>query len=301
LDWNKLDIEVFEGGENFVVARPSLVVGLIGGQELVSSATRILDTWLDMRASDLPLYVLGSNSRTFRALTNKSLLKLRSSLVDDGSIKYCMIKDAPQFDIGTCSLQFIFDFDSASNKQATVALSFPPSFGEVPYCDSTAEAVLNLLHAVRPRQAYSSLGFSLVFGREYESVALPRIFAYGRRYVGFDLPERFTEIRVGNFLKSAYWITGASLDILQAHGLEAAPKAASDAGIDVRQSDGFVTYRAGRCPPVGDINRKAPDAFAVRSLHTMLRPALLRHWASTNVFGLEVENIDSWFSRFDGA
>jgi hypothetical protein len=299
VDWKSLEVETQEGADRFVVARPSLIVGLIGGQELLASAPRMLDFWLQMRQSESALFGLGSNARSFRAMSSKALSKLRTNLASAGSLGYFMLKDAPGFDIGSCSLQFSFGNDEGAGEQATVSMAFPPTRGEAPNCDATAETVLEFFHDVRPQQAFASLGFSLVFGREYEAVALPKLFAFGKRFSGLDLPERFTEVRIGNRLKSAYWITGARADLLRAHGVIPGSQAIHNTNVKVRQSEGFITFRAGDCPPLGDRNRNAPDFSTVKSLHNVLRPALLERWASSNVFGFGVEDIDSWFSRFD--
>jgi hypothetical protein len=159
--------------------------------------------------------------------------------------------------------------------------------------------VLALLHEVRPRQAFAALGFSLVFGREYEAVALPRLFAACKRFTGLDLPERFTETRLKDRLKSAYWITGARRELLRAWGIDLDVPGLKAADVSVQAGDDFISCRAGNCPPVGDRNRRSSDVDSVKALHSVLRPALLSRWASPNVFGFGVEDIDSWFDRFD--
>lgn len=299
MDWKSLEVQAQEGRELFVVARPSLVLGLFGGLELLAAAELMLNFWLRMRVPEVPLFGLGANARSFRPVNATALKKLRASMATGESVDFYMLKDAPGFDIGRNSLQFAFSHEPALGEQARVAMAFPPQLGEQAQCEGTAEAVLALLHEVKPQQAFASLGFSLVFGSEYEAVALPQLFATCKRLTGLDLPERFTETRLKGRLKSAYWITGARQELLQKQGVSLDPQGLHAAGIAVRHDADFVSCRAGTCPPLGDRNRKAPDMASVKALHAALHPALLQRWASPNVFGFGVEDIDSWFSRFD--
>ncbi len=299
MDWKALEVKAQEGGDRFVVARPSLVVGLIGGRDLLAGAERMLDFWLRLRGAESALFGLSANARSFRSVTPQALKKLRMGLGSAESIDFYMLKDAPDMDIGHSSLQFALAHEESLGEQATVAMAFPVSLGEPPHCEATAEAVLALLHEVQPRQAFASLGFSMAFGSEYEAVALPKLFAFGKRFTGMDLPERFTEARLRNRLKSAYWITGAHTELLQSHGIELAPQTLQAAGVVVRQSGRFVSCRAGNCPPLGDRNHQSSDIASVKALHAALQPALLQRWASSNVFGFGVEDIDSWFDRFN--
>ena len=101
MDWKSSEVEAQEGGDRFVVSRPSLVVGLIGGKEVLSSAERILDFWVSQGRSGSALFGLGGNARSFRAMTAGALGKLRKGLQSTDSIDFYMMKDAPGFDIGS--------------------------------------------------------------------------------------------------------------------------------------------------------------------------------------------------------
>lgn len=295
MNWISLEISFKQFDKTFVVSRPSLVASMYGGDEIKKNAERFLNYFL-INCPVEGLHVLTERSRSFKPATTSGIKRIAEKLTTRQA-KYIFLKDAPEFDVGFNSMELDLGIHSFEEGVNSVHFAFPIAILDQGREEFFLHQFIALLGEIHPQHGSVGLGFSLVFGREWEMVALPQIFALAKRYHGLDIPHRFTEIFLKDKIKGPSWITYLSRD-LAAHVKDLDLISTLSAEIQVQLMDWGVLIRSDRLPPIGDVNRGEKDLQNLKILKKILDPICIDRWSATNLFGSHMDEANDWFLRF---
>ena len=204
MSWTEIRATAAQAGQKFVVAQPAFVLGLYGDVGLNAHGEAVLEWWMGLLPEGASLYFLGSKAHDFREVDPRALKRIRTTLRDLAKkSQFYMFKNAPGFAVGTHSLELAMgiepDDDGAVNMAyAVLPLSYPEAAGP----DAVVEMFRKLVDRIPFRHATAGYGFDLVWGREWEQVALPVIMAAGRRYLALDVRDRQVEPYLVDKVKS---------------------------------------------------------------------------------------------------
>jgi hypothetical protein len=204
-----------------------------------------------------------------------------SAPVEDGATGYSVevtMALTPEEDFPNWRDAFYFDFalelvKSSPELIAQFARAIAQRF---PNCTLTASASLN---------AACGLGPALL--DEMNS----RLF----KFIGLDASYEGTQYRIGKKLLQAAWLTYVNVDHMSRIEGEDSLKAALVEKAVSRVGSGLI-IRAARLPPIGNVNRNAPDVGFLPTIDSLLRdvishePAVFRR--------LDKDEVDHWFHRF---
>jgi hypothetical protein len=270
-------------GPDQIVARPAVVVHCAWLRESDRGAAL---EWFRRQVPATKLVRLGS--RTMVAFGNKAWPGAVASARDG---KFLRIGDEPGFVAGECAIEI---------ESETCAIALPYAWASE-RADELARAFDELVDAVRPAHAACAIGFNLVWGREWEQVALPPMLQIALAHPAIDLHAR--ESVSGGSLKSAAWLVHVGRHLVE----RLAPGAPH--GCERRAFADGVTFRTGARPVLGT---NADELAPLRALDAHVRPIRSTYWGAhgslfrfrsphAHVRGFpytpaEVDP-DSWFAR----
>ncbi len=171
-------------------------------------------------------------------------------------------------------------------------LEFPPDGAEGDRLDT----LLTFVKDVAAHFPYSvgSVGFGFSY-HIFDRFARKQINAMLPRYLAFDASSIYPRLFMRGRTPTAAWINLLDAPTLQQLGGREALERAVPAA-EVAQVGNGVMVRAARRPPVGDVNRRAPDIGLLPALARFMKPTRFRmpslRWAD------ETE-VDRWLERFD--
>ena len=179
--------------------------------------------------------------------------------------QFYAIKDAEGFNVGSYSIEL--NLSDAAPTRVMVALPLSFVEGREQAAHDTFEALVSTFPF---HVATAGYGFNLEWAREGEMAGEPAEIRAGLRFHGLMIRNRMQESFLSKQLKSAHWLTFVQHAIVE----ELGGKATFDdlEGVDAADVANGVLLRAGNAPPVGDINRQAPDLGPMKAVNDALRP-----------------------------
>lgn len=208
------------------------------------------------------------------------------------------LKDAPGFDAGSAALELRVGATRADGLSNVAYAAVPVGYPDRVGADAAVAAFVRWVEAVPFRHATAGYGFNMVWGREWEQEAMPKIMAAARRHLGVDVRERTLERLLLDTVKGPGWLTYLGPDLLaRAQAIESLD--ALPAAVQRISVGGGVVLRAGPKPPVGDVSRRAPDLGALKHMAKFLRPLRVAGWDCAPSFEMEAEVANAWFARLD--
>jgi len=301
MSWTEIRATAAQAGQKFVVAQPAFVLGLFGDIGLNAYGEAVLDWWMELLPKGAPLFFLSSTAHNFREVNPRVLKRIHATLRDLGKkSQFYMFKDAPEFAVGTHSLELAMGIEPEDDEAVNLAYAaLPQSYPDEAGPDAAVEMFHKLVDEIPFRHATAGYGFDLVWGREWEQVAMPVIMAAGRRFLSLDVRERQAEQYLVDKLKSAAWLTFLHNDLLaKLGGPDRMNQVLTDRVGRVPSVRGMI-LRAGERPPVGDTNRHAPDLGPLREVNRFIEPIREESWVSTRLFRISPADANAWFSRLD--
>jgi hypothetical protein len=138
-------------------------------------------------------------------------------------------------------------------------------------------------------------GFAFQHPQTFPSEALDFIQQLMPRYLAFDPSYRRLRFRMRGHSPSAHWVNLVGEPLLkQIGGIEKLRTRISGA-VAVSPVGGGALIQATRLPPVGDVNRGAPDLGSIPDVARVLRPLRFE----ITGFGGPSVDAASWLARFD--
>jgi hypothetical protein len=177
-------------------------------------------------------------------------------------------------------------------------MALPAGYPAAAGAEAAAAAFVRLVGEVAFRHASAGYGFNMVWGREWEQEAMPRVMAAGRRYLALDVRDRGLEQQLLDQVKGPAWLTYLGPDLLERVGGKKAVDALPKEVGRVTVGEGMV-FRAGKEPPVGDVNRRARDLGPLRAVARLLRPVRVEAWDMADFFEIDEDEANAWFERLD--
>lgn len=283
-------------GRDETVLRPAFTMEFYSGDELLPVGLDFFEKLYALVPEGTPLHVLGKNGVEYKPLTPRRLSRLRKTLgalTTEG--QFYAIKDAEGFNVDGHSIELNLS-DSAPTR---VAVALPLSFvqGREQRAFETFKEVVDTfpLHV-----ATAGYGFNLEWAREGEMKGEPVEIRAGLRFHGLMIRNRMQESFLSRQLKSAHWLTFLQAGIVEDLGGESTFDGLN--GVDVVHGPHGVLFRAGDAPPVGDVNRQAPDLAPMKAVNDVLRPIRISEWASGcgTLYQLDDDDANGWLTRMDG-
>lgn len=297
MNWSKLDIKCQEGGLEFVISRPSIVVSYYGSDQLINYIDIVLDWWKKQLLSDTEIFFLGPTSRSFKKMSDKLFARYKNDLRSD-KVEYLFIKDAPDFNIGFHSIEIALRDLSFPEALPRVYLAFPIKWIETELLKKVANEFIQMLDTLNVNYASMGLGFSIVFGREFEQAAATQLSAACSRYLGFDLPDRFTELSFKTEIKGPAWITYIDNEFAKKIDKDEIDTDHSINDLTITNMQNGILFRAGNMPPIGDKNRGAKDLEPLKALYRILKPICFQSWdISPFMAESTAEKFEKWLTR----
>lgn len=297
MDWSELDIKYQEGGIEFVISRPSIVVSYYGSDQLRNHIDLVLDWWKKQISTNSKLFYLGPASRSFKLMSDKLFARYKNNL-QSNKVEYLFIKDAPDFDIGFHSIEAALHDLSFPEALARVYIAFPIKWTESEFFENLVDEFASLLETLNVNYASMGLGFSIVFGREFEQAAAAQLAAACTRYLGFDLPHRFTELNFKSEIKGPAWITYIDNKFAKIISKEEIYSDQSNTDLTITNMQNGLLFRTGSKPPIGDKNRGSKDLNALKTLYRILKPICFQSWEISPLTAEHTaEKFEKWLTR----
>lgn len=137
-------------------------------------------------------------------------------------------------------------------------------------------------------------GFAMKRSQLYKNNVSPLVNQLLPRYLGFDPSFEYIRYETKGHTFSAHWINLFGDELTKRlGGPDAIRKALPEA--DIRQLDHSLLVRAAKLPPIGDVNRRAPDIGRLPDLARLMIPTRLK------ITGFGEPNFDPmpWLARYD--
>lgn len=204
-----------------------------------------------------------------------------------------MLMDAAEFTVNEYSIDMVVGSDHPRiGDRVCVALPLD-------YLDKLDALFLSFIEALPFWGGVAGFGFEMVRGREYEQEAMPVMFRAAKRYHGLILRHRTQEDIMIKQLKTAGWLTFLDEELTAlVGGHDLLNEKLSDT-VSKKVIRGGILLRAGDVPPVGDVNRQDKDIEPMAEVNRAIRPIRLDKWFTSNLFRVDKDVADEWFSRLD--
>jgi len=282
-------------GQQEVVMRTGFVMEFYGDEALHSVGLDLFDEIHGWIPKEAKLYVLGKNSTEYKELTPRRFNRLRKTLgalASEG--QFYAIKDAEGLAVGDYSIELSI----AENPPGTLAVALPLSFVQGRE-DEAFDAFRGLVDRFPFNIATAGYGFNLAWSRDAEMVGEPVQMRTALRHHGLMVRNRIHEGTLHNQLKSAHWLTFIQADLAETlGGLETL---GSLEGVSTHPVGHGLLLRAGKAPPVGDINRQALDLGPMKTVNSALQSLRIEEWfqGTTHLAQLDDDDVNGWLSRMD--
>lgn len=296
MNWESLEISTTQFGNTFVISRPSLVINVYWAEETENNVSKLINYFMGECFNE-EIFLLTEKGRSFKPVKASGINRLIEKCISNQT-KYLFLKNAPEFDIGFKSIELDLGIYTFEETIKSAHLAFPIDYFEYEGQEIFFKKIKDLIIGIKPQHVAIGYGFSLVFGREWEMIALPKIFSFAKRYRGFEIPHRYTEAFLNGKIKSPSWITYLSKE-LASHitDLRSIETLASES--EIYYLNEGILIRSDPFPPIGDVNRQSKDIKNLRVLSKVLKPICIETWAATNLFGDFMDEANDWFKRFE--
>jgi hypothetical protein len=129
-----------------------------------------------------------------------------------------------------------------------------------------------------------------------DKYAVDQVYTLLPRYIGFDHSSETPRTYIRDCTPTPSWLTFVKQSLFdELGGAETLARRAS--AVTTRKVEGFQVLRSSRLPPIGDVNRGAPDIGELPGLAEFLAP---KRVVIPFLRGNDVElDVDAWLSRFD--
>lgn len=296
MTWTENVATVTELGITHTVLRPAFVVELYGDARVLAAGHTIFDKIWALFPKDKPFFCINKRGREYKQLTPQSLTRLLRTLDRLGEEgQFYMLKDAPNFHVDAYSAEL-----HMGNQCAMVHFALPPSYVDDVGPEAAIEMFRGFVDAHPFLVATAGFGFHATWCRESEMAGMPVNIKTALRYFGLNVRNRGEELYLDGRLKTAHWLTFLGDAALAKLGGKAA---AHELGLEVGVIDAGtgVILRAGDEPPVGDIDRQAPDIEPMRRVNEFIRPIRIDAWQkrSSNLFFIDPDAANAWLTRLD--
>ena len=139
-----------------------------------------------------------------------------------------------------------------------------------------------------------NVGYAMKRSQLYKNDVSPLVNQFLPRYIGFDPSYEDVRDEAKGHTFSAHWINLFGEELTKRlGGQEVIRKALPEA--DIRQLDHTLLVRGVKLPPIGDVNRRAPDIGCLPDLARLMIPTRL------DITGFGEPNFDPmpWLARYD--
>ncbi|RCW75747.1 type VI immunity family protein [Pseudorhodoferax soli] len=298
-DWSSFDIGVRTEESSQRVARACITVQLYGGAAFARQAHVLYRNWLDRVPADAPLHYVNRSALSPRPLAPKDRQRIDAALVRcSAKNEYYWINSAPGYELGAHTLEIDLWPDNDAVSSAVVMCRALDSAVTPALAAELLQEFTALLQTDGLVHASAGLGMGVIWGDDFEQACGPRLFATCMRHLGLDLPNRAVYAYLREHIKGPGWLTFLSQPL--------APRLATATGApagyrEVDLEHGGRLLIAGNLPPLGDVNRRAPDIAGLRHAAKVLRPLRMTRWVDIPLplDSFDVET-DVWLSRLDG-
>lgn len=297
MTWTEISATYTELGNTVTVLRPAFALEFYGDEALIPHGRTLFEKFWDLFPDETTFYCINKRGNEYKELKPRSVSRLLKTLERLGQeAQFYMLKDAPDFHVEQYSAEL-----SMGGMFQRLYVGLPLSFLEERGADGAAAFFTEIVDEFPFLNATAGLGFHSVWARECEQEAMPVNIRAARRYWGLMVRNRGDEERRYQPFKSAHWLTYIGPSLLEElGGLDAAKEAAGDE-VGVVEAGGGVVVRAGDEPPIGDINRKAPDIEPMRRVNAFIRPKRISEWSKhySNLFFTDIDECNEWLTRLD--
>jgi len=140
----------------------------------------------------------------------------------------------------------------------------------------------------------ANVGFAMKRSQLYKNNVSPLVNQLLPRYLGFDPSYEDVRDEMKGHTFTAHWINIFNNELVQRLGGEEAIRRTLPQA-DIRQLDHALLVRAAKLPPIGDVNRQAPDIGCLPDLARLMIPTRLE------ITGFGEPNFDPmpWLARYD--
>lgn len=283
-------------GREQTVLRPGFVMELYGDERLRDVGLDLFDAIAQWIPDERPLFMLGKRGREYKPLTPNRLKRLRktlSALATEG--QFYAVKDADALNVHEYGIELSISDGLPTRVFVNLPLSFVREREDEAYA-----AFRGLIEQFPFVCATAGYGFNLEWARAGEQKGQPVAIRTGLRYHGLSLRNRAQEMRLGDNLKSVHWLTFIDDKRVEACGGASKLEALGDE-VTSETLGGGMLLRAGATPPIGDINRQAPDLAPLKAVNDALLPIRLRTWdpATLSLFSMDADDANAWVTRMD--
>jgi hypothetical protein len=311
MDWQQARAQHTEGTETWAVGRPALVMEFYGtGKELAPHGRTIFEKFLALVPEPERAHLHALTTSSYKPLNAAAIRRAVKELSElDKRGRFYSITSAAECQIGEYSCEW-----SLGGKQEwtndDVAIALPIAFATPESASKVISIFSDMLATVPFWGAIASIGYDVVWGREFEQSALPVNWRLAQRHRGMlvhnrgqrgDLIIADDDKVPRKRLYSAGWLTYLGQSLLDQLDGVSALDSAVQAGATLTPLRGGALVQAGPVPPVGDVNRQDKDVEILRQVHRAIEPIVLDVWTVPhyNILGVERDVADSWLHRFD--
>lgn len=296
--------EVESGNGRVAVSRSAFVFEIYGcAGQLPRSALSIYDLFKEL-SHPAELYILGSNDRVYKKLTPAAERRLRQGLPNGG---FWTIKSAPGIGAGRFSCELVLGA-SGPWRTDVITIAVPSDWGEASQIGQCSAFFRRLCETFGGWGGVASWGFDIVWGREFEQLAMPEWFRLAMRYQGLMLRDRYQDAclvaeengRPTPKFKSAGWLTFVGDDVAVPAGLTIPRlQGALGATCDVERLERGVLITAGTLPVLADVNHFDASDEPLACVNAVIAPLRLKRWTVSDLFGVDELEANRWFERFE--
>lgn len=304
MDWTSNLAYDDENGQTTVVGRPAFIMEMYAKPwTLYDRTDALLDLLLPRLGSDV--YFIGGNKRTYTRLMPKSERRVRAQLANPASVGAMIsLKTAPDFIATGHSCEISIAQHNRIGNDVVVACLPLTDGADAPR--GARELFRHILDAFNFWGAIAGFGYDIVWGREYEQVAMPLNFRVARRYHGVLVRDRILSRNLGRAtpsgefhgrLPSVAWQTYLGPELLSDIGDFPTPP--SQIVTHTRTRTGTL-LQAGPVPNCIDVNRSLGDAEPFQVVHRLISPILCKQWGpSVSLLDVDHSTAEMWLRRFE--
>ncbi|OJH42370.1 type VI immunity family protein [Cystobacter ferrugineus] len=289
-------------GETYVVVRPGLSLAMYYGKplhEMVDAVERVVRTYLQFIPEGAITALCGTNAwgAFSTSRLQRQIKKLHSRSVDYTNIDLgsgpLLASEGPYgWHLNGGNLSSV---DIRPNNSNVCIHEFPPEeLNRV-----GVQQMVDWVVSIAEQHPFETGQFGYAFNqlqRTWTSQADEFVGGVAMRFLGFDILDPALAREARGLVPNCSWLNLLGDGVVERLGGEQAIRHALSSAVQVRRISGGLLLRAGELPPIGDVNRRAPDLGPVREVARLTRP--LRVTKRVLFYGTE-EFRNAWVHRFD--
>lgn len=299
-NWKKLDFADSDGDHPFVPALCGFFYFKAGVHEVAKELADGIERYVEFVSLDaLKSYVAPSGN--WKDMTkrqfDKDLKHLRDFPRDHAAI-HIEYDSGEGGEPGGFGVNIAAHEDDENYKKRASALrvDFPSQWLDEHGTDEFINFVSEIVQM--PHVQSANVGFTFKSTSGSEGDAMLEVHKRLPRYFGFGPCNRHLRDEMLGHTFAAYWLNYLDDDLAaELGGFKTIAKTL--AKCDVRKLKKGVLIRGAKLPPIGDINRKAPDLGCLPEVARLLKPTRLD--IESTSFAIEDEDFDAikWIERMD--